>query len=124
MSYIYRLLRQVTIIAQSTHTASAIILPNGIADIADAVHTNAHMAATSVGANASEELATRNALMGTTWIILNAGADADNLYLAAKGVIVMGTVMGIVTATVTTPNIPVITTTRQRAATGAANTNS
>ena len=66
MSFIYRLLKQATIIAQSTLIASAIILPNGIANIADVVHTNAHMAATSVGANASEEHATRNAPMGIT----------------------------------------------------------
>ena len=100
MSFIYRLLKQVTIIAQYTLTASAIILPNGIADIANVVHTRVHMAATSVSANASEEL-------------------ADDPYLAAKAVIVMR----IVSATVTTPNIPVITTTRQRVATGAANSN-
>ena len=77
------------------------------------------MAATSVDASAFEELATRNVPMGITWIIPNAGADADKPHLAVKAVTVMDTV----TATVTTPNILVITTTRQRAATGAANTN-
>ena len=104
--------------AQDTHTASALIQPDGIANIGDAVHTNVHMVPTSVDASAFEELATRNAPMGTTWIIPNAGVDADKIHLAARVVIAMDTH----TATVTTPNTLVITTTSQRAVTGAANT--
>ena len=81
------------------------------------------MAPTSVDVNASEELATRNVPMDIIWIIPNAGANADKPSLAAKAVTVMVTVMDTVSAAVTTPKVPVITTTGQRAATGAANTN-
>ena len=76
------------------------------------------MAPTLVDANAFEELATRSVPMGITWTTKAAGADADKPHLAAKAVTIMDTA----TATATTVNTPVITTTRQRAATGAANT--
>ena len=69
--------------------------------------------------NAFEELASRNAPVDIIWIILNAGVDAGITYLAAKAVTAMDTI----TATAITPSIPVTTTTRQKAATGAANTN-
>ena len=76
------------------------------------------MVPTSADASAFEDLAIRNAPMGITWIIQNAGVDADKIHLAARVVIATDTH----TATVTTPNTLVITTTSQRAVTGAANT--
>ena len=115
---LFRLLKQL-IVAQNTHIASVTILPNGITNIADAVHINVHTATTLVDVNAFEKLATRNAPVDIIWIILNAGVDAGKMYLAAKAVTAMDTI----TATAITPNILVTTTTRQRAATGAANTN-
>ena len=102
----------------SIHTASAIILPNGIITIANVVHTHVHLVTTSVDANVFKELAARNAPMGTTWIIQNAGVDADKIHLAVRAVTAMDTH----TATVTTPNTLVITTISQGAVTGAANT--
>jgi len=116
--FINRLLKLLIIIVQSTHTASATTLTDGIANIADAVHTNAHMATTSAHANAFEELATRNAPMDITWIIQVAIADVDRLHIVAKAVVIMD----ILIATATTASIPAITTTRQRVVTGAANT--
>ena len=111
------LLKQLTRAVQSTHTASAIILTDGITDTADVAHTNAHMGTSSVDANAFE-VAQRDAPMGTTWTIKIVGADVDKLHPAAKAVIATATLI----ATVTTPNTPVISTTRQRAAIGAAST--
>ena len=83
------MLTQLIVIAQSIHTARAIIPTNGITSTADAVHTNAHMVTTSVDANAFEEPATRNAPMDITWTIQNAGADAEKLHLAVKAAAVM-----------------------------------
>ena len=111
------LLKQHTRAVQSTHTASAIILTNGITDTADVVHTNAHMGTNSVDVDAFE-VAQRNAPMGTTWTIKIVGADADKLHPAAKVVIAMDTLIAIVS----TPSTPVISTTRQRAVIGAAST--
>ena len=111
------LLKQLTRTVQSTHTASAIILTDGITDTADVVHTNVHMGTNSVDVDAFE-VAQRNAPMGTTWTIKIVGADADKLHPAAKVVIAMDTLIAIVS----TPSTPVISTTRQRAVIGAAST--
>lgn len=77
------------------------------------------MATTSVDVNVSDKHATRNAPMGTTWIIQDVGADADKPLVAAKAVTIMDTL----TASVTTPEILVISITIQKAVTGAANIN-
>ena len=111
------LLKQLTRTVQSTHTASAIILTDGITNIADVAHTNAHMGTSSVDANAFK-VAQRDAPMGTTWTIKIVGADADKLHPAAKVVIAMATLIAIVS----TPRTPVISTTRQRAVIGAVST--
>ena len=102
MYFTNSLLKQITHTAQRTNTASATILTNGTTDTADVAHTDAHMATKSVDVDAFD--------------VQQDMLQTDQTILAARAVIAMDTL----TATVTTPRVPVISTTRQRAVIGAA----